>query len=373
MLRKFSVENFRSFKEQITLDFTAKRDYQFGESCISNGLLSKILIVGKNSSGKSNLGYALFDIVQTLTDKHIEAFQNDYLSFLNADSRAKHAVFYYEFAHKEKIISYTYKKSDPKSISFEELAVDGELIFRYDFSKPDSKELHLEKVNASSLNFDYYDSNLPILRYIANNTALADDSPIKFVMDFVSGMLWFRSLQQNGYIGLKTGSERIPEWIIDNGKVTELNSFLNRFSGINVNLHESTVEEENIPKVIYDVHKQKPLLFTDTASSGVKALLMFFYWSSFFDKTTLLFMDEFDAFYHNETARKVLESVAELKNIQAIITSHNTSLVSNQILRPDCYMQLAEGKLHSFADLTDREIREAHNLEKMLRNGEFDA
>jgi len=373
MLRKFTVENFRSFKEPITIDFTAKRDYQFGQTCIRNGLLSKILVVGKNSSGKSNLGYALFDIVQTLTDKHLEQFQNDPLSFLNADSDVKNARFEYEFIQNDKIINYTYKKTDPQTMAEEELSIDGNLIYRYDFSKPSNKELHLERINTKTLNFDYYEKNLPILRYIANNSTLSEDSPVKFIMDYVSGMLWFRTLQRNGYIGLKTGSEKITDWIIEQGKVEELSSFLNQFSGIKVDLHTASIEKENIPKMIVDVHKEKPLLLEDTASSGVKALLMFYYWSNFFDKVTLMFMDEFDAFYHNDTAKKVLESVSALQNIQAIFTSHNTSLVSNQILRPDCYLQLAEGKLCSFADLTDRELREAHNLEKMLRNGEFDA
>ena len=63
-----------------------------------------------------------------------------------------------------------------------------------------------------------------------------------------------------------------------------------------------------------------------------------------------------------------------LKNetIQAIFTTHNSFLASNDLLRPDCYFVLEHGELRSFADSTDRELREGHNLEKMLRSGEFD-
>ena len=57
--------------------------------------------------------------------------------------------------------------------------------------------------------------------------------------------------------------------------------------------------------------------------------------------------------------------------MQTILTSHNTFLADNDLLRPDCYFILSKGKLVSFADSTDREIREGHNLEKMLRQGEF--
>ena len=40
-------------------------------------------------------------------------------------------------------------------------------------------------------------------------------------------------------------------------------------------------------------------------------------------------------------------------------------------MRPDCYLTRENGKLTSFADSISRELREGHNLEKMLRNGEF--
>ena len=82
-------------------------------------------------------------------------------------------------------------------------------------------------------------------------------------------------------------------------------------------------------------------------------------------------MDEFDAFYHFELARKVISYVCGFDNMQTVFTTHNSYLASNEVLRPDCYFVLNDGNLTSFADCTDRELREGHNLEKMLRNGEF--
>ena len=58
--------------------------------------------------------------------------------------------------------------------------------------------------------------------------------------------------------------------------------------------------------------------------------------------------------------------------MQTILTSHNTYIANNDLLRPDCYFTLKDGTLKSFADSTERELREGHNLEKMLRQGEFD-
>jgi hypothetical protein len=40
-------------------------------------------------------------------------------------------------------------------------------------------------------------------------------------------------------------------------------------------------------------------------------------------------------------------------------------------MRPDCYFILTGEKLTSFANATNRELREGHNLEKLYMSGEF--
>ncbi len=56
-----------------------------------------------------------------------------------------------------------------------------------------------------------------------------------------------------------------------------------------------------------------------------------------------------------------------------IFTTHNTSLMSNRLLRPDCLFILSEkGNLTALCDATNRELREGHNLRKMYISGEFE-
>ena len=43
--------------------------YKFNEDCLSNNILSKVLIYGRNATGKSNLGLALFDITKNLSSR----------------------------------------------------------------------------------------------------------------------------------------------------------------------------------------------------------------------------------------------------------------------------------------------------------------
>ena len=86
---------------------------------------------------------------------------------------------------------------------------------------------------------------------------------------------------------------------------------------------------------------------------------------------SLIFMDEFDAFYHFELAESIVAILEKMPNTQVILTSHNTNLLTNKIMRPDCYFILTKDKLTAIANATTRELREGHNLEKLYMSGEF--
>lgn len=102
MLIKFSVSNYRGFNDTVCLDLVSKHDYRFNKECIVDGVVSKTIVYGKNSSGKSNLGKALYDIVDLLfgTNEDID---------LNADSNQEYACFEYVFKKEDKEIRFLYK------------------------------------------------------------------------------------------------------------------------------------------------------------------------------------------------------------------------------------------------------------------------
>lgn len=368
MLVKFSVKNYKNFKDRITIDFSEIHDYKFSNNCIKNGLLNKLMIFGHNGVGKSNLGYALFDIISTLTDKHIDVDQGN--NYINADSEEKYAQFNYKFRFDNKDIEYNYKKSELKKMIYEELYIDNQKIYDYDFLNNKINNYNkLDLIEASTLNFEYYESNMAVLRYIVNNTVQSEHSLIKQLMQFVTKMLWFRSLKDNRFIGYENEGVTISDWIVKNNLVKEFNEFLIDKADLNLKLSFSKLLDKNI---LIEQHKNAPLVWESVASSGSSALILYFYWYKHFNEISFLFIDEFDAFYHFELSRKIVESIVSYDNMQTILTSHNTNLADNDLLRPDCYFTLKDGKLTSFADSTDRELREGHNLEKMLKQGEFD-
>lgn len=68
MIQEFTVKNFRSFKDKVTLSFEATRDTTFESSHVVEvapgvRLLRLALIFGANASGKSNL-LAAFDYLR---------------------------------------------------------------------------------------------------------------------------------------------------------------------------------------------------------------------------------------------------------------------------------------------------------------------
>ena len=85
MLKEFKVKGFKNFNEEIIFELGDCNNYEFNKSAIKNGISKTALIYGKNGSGKSNLGYAIFDIVSHLTDKN-RGDSSRYDLYLNLDS-----------------------------------------------------------------------------------------------------------------------------------------------------------------------------------------------------------------------------------------------------------------------------------------------
>ena len=91
MLKKFSVTNFKGFRDKITLDIGVPSNYGFNTDVIKNGLITKGIIYGINSCGKSNLGLAIFDIIVHLTEK--QKLLQSYDFYLNMSGRKSFAEF----------------------------------------------------------------------------------------------------------------------------------------------------------------------------------------------------------------------------------------------------------------------------------------
>ena len=131
MLKQFECENFKGFSEPLIMDFSASR-YDFNKSLIHHDIVSKALVYGKNGSGKSNLGIALFDIVSHLSDA--KRMDNVYLqNYLCLNSKKTTARFKYTFCFQENEVVYEYHKANPDFLVSEKLTVNGKTLLNYHY------------------------------------------------------------------------------------------------------------------------------------------------------------------------------------------------------------------------------------------------
>ena len=363
MLKRFEVENYRGFADRLVLDLSA-RDYSFNQSLTYNGIVNKAIIYGKNGVGKSDLGLALFDIVSHLTDK-TSLYKDNYRNIENIEKPVK---FKYTFKFANDEVVYEYEKMDQYDLRKESLFFNNNKVVDYDYF---GSNKYIAKELLGSLNVNLIDNKLSVLKYIFKNTPTNNSDLLTKMMRFCDNMLWYRSLSEgNTYMGFSIGGADLTEVIYQKGKIKEFEVFLSQ-NGLHYDLN---FESENGMHVLYAYFNngKNKARFTSIASTGTMALLLFFTWESLaFDNITFLFIDEFDAFLHYESSESLVNIINKLSDFQSILTTHNTYLMQNRLTRPDCCFLMTKNKISNLFDATDREIREAHNLEKMYINGAF--
>ncbi len=366
MLRKFTVENFKSFKDKITFDLSNPSNYSFNESSVRNGIVNNGAIFGINGIGKSNFGLALFDIVNTLTDKYKQF--NFYDNFINLNTNKPFAFFEYEFLFDNSILIYKYSKRDVNELVSESLSIDGKELIYYDFRENKGFSTIRGSENLI-LNMKSLNSRV---KYILNTNLLSDNDHVSKILlqfkDFVDRMLLFYSLRDNNFIGYADKGESLSSIIIKKNKVKEFEDLLNS-QGLNLEVvGAKTVDGRDELLIKY---KNGFANFFKVCSTGMSALALFFSWLIELENCSLVYIDEFDAFYHYELAEKIIEIIKKHKKTQIFVSTHNTDLLSNDLLRPDCYYILTCDKLESLNKCTEKELRLAHNLQKMFKAGAF--
>lgn len=369
MLQKFSVLNFKCFGTRTTFDLSDPANYSFNQQVVREGTKTKGIVYGANGSGKSNLALAVFDIILHLTDK--EKLLNRYSPYLCLDSPSPVAEFVYEFCFDGTSVIYSYGKTDPLTLTYERLSIDDEDVLSYDFeTRTGFVSLAGAESLALSTGLPAETDRLSRVKYVRSNAILQESTATRaFVsfMSFVDNMLMFYSLDQRGYQGLSVGPDSFTQGIIREGKINEFQQFLER-QGISYNL--VAVDVNGLPD-LYCRFENRTVPFISVASTGTASLALYYYWYIKMSRASLVFIDEFDAFYHFELARTIVEMLRDLEGVQVFLTTHNTDLLSNDLLRPDVYFIIKDSKIKSLEKLTEKELRAAHNLQKMFKAGSF--
>lgn len=363
MLLHFSVKNFKQFKS-LALDFQRVRDYAINKECLTKDgkALKTVLVYGPNASGKSNLGLALFDIAWHLFD--MPALPRACRYYLNADNPERPAEFSYTFKLGGDIVRYEYAKTACTKLAAEALYVNDALVFAWDAARglsefPNPGKWRLAAAIAGGVQASF-------LRHAVEG-GVKKNSPMARLVKFAGRMLWVRPCDGGApCAGFSLQADSVEQFVVDHSLVNELEGFLRRY-GVADALEVRKVQDGSLR--ICSRHAGE-LPFFDTASSGVCAMAALFCCRQAFADASFIFVDDFDAFLHRKAAQDIFLLLRGLKT-QAVLTTHNTSLLDHRLTRADCCFEMSGG-LMSFADRTQREIRTGNNLEKLYRAGEFD-
>lgn len=371
MLVRVLVKNFRNFEDWVDVDLKTTKNYEFNTFATSNGIVQHGMIYGKNGGGKSNLGLALLDITCHLNDMSsntsLTGLSNNYQNANTVDDLVE---FKYFFNFNGVEVVYCYGKESVTRTVYEHLEIDGRACI--DLDRRDGAIGRFNLDGSESLKNDFSGTSISALKYLNANVILDDNTEntaFKALMAFVKGMVFFRTLNKRSeHHGVQVETQRLSKEIIDSGSLGDFELFLNE-SGIECSLKQAGSKGDERIDFVFG---ERNIEFSQAASSGTQSLGVFYYWwlKLKSGELTFAYIDEFDAFYHHALSKQIVKKLSSL-DCQTLLTTHNTTIMSNDLLRPDCYFEIKEGggsvELRPFFTLINKELRKAHNLEKIYK------
>ena len=366
MLTQFAVTNYKGFKHRIEWDLSHPSNYSFNADAVQEGVVKNGIIYGPNGAGKSNFGLAIFDIANHLSHKWKKP--DYYLNYACAGYQDLPVEFEYTFVLGGHTLLYSYSKVALEmkgNIVREQLIVDGNEVLLKDKGVLNvANDFGLTQTAVDSLKDSA--NNISIVNYLLSSVPLPKGHALLLLRDFVENMLFFRSLDNREFIGLKEGGSNIEEYIINNNLTEDFSNFLKEMSGQHF-VFAKPMQGENM---LYTVINGIRMPFVLVASTGTMNLALQYYWLKEMVNASFIFIDEFDAFYHHELSYTLCRRLFKSDN-QLFLTTHDTFLLSNDLLRPDCFFILKNNNISAVCNLTDKELRFGHNLEKLYRGGTF--
>ena len=112
MLQEFKVRNYKNFRDELDFSLQTIKNYEFNKNIVDNGIIRDSLVIGENASGKTNLGYAILDIIWHLTDKGRRDIRWS-PNYFNSDTNV---YFEYTFRFDESMIVYSYEKEQADKV-----------------------------------------------------------------------------------------------------------------------------------------------------------------------------------------------------------------------------------------------------------------
>ncbi len=380
MLIEFSIENFRSFKEKVTLSLLSSSDKSLDDNLIKTDVLNNYnllrseAIYGANASGKSNIVFALNSLKNLVKNSHkfqkgtkidYSPFKLDkkYLSlpskfeviFIKNNIRYVYGVSFTS----EKIIDeyLCYYPKGRKALIFERKDTDN---YRFTTDKKEQKflsEKTLQNVlylsNSTKLNyrktsdvFDWFKDTLKIIG-TTDHPQLIEDSIESLNKDKKLKEFILKGLNEAdlGIVDISASIEKVSIEDLDEIEISPESvpnfkkNFMLKTSGEDIQL--INMEIKTIHKVLNKYGDELNISFDfEEESEGTKRLFSLIgLWIDVLRNGRILIVDELDTKLHhllNILLIKLFHDPTQNKcNAQLIFTTHNTNLLDLDLFRRD--------------------------------------
>ena len=376
MLTKITLDNFKSFKNKVTVDL-AKTNYTIlPQNVADNGVLKGCIFVGANASGKSTI---ILGIKLLLDFLFSERSLNSGI-FLCMFGKSSRYTLAYEFLIEKKTIKYSFEVDVRKDMISEKLYID-------DVLKLERMGLSAKSyiVDSSGVNYDETDvgKDTLFLRTLYFNTKFTSNPVLSAWMDYLKESIYINMFEKT-IISYGKAEVSVARYL-DKSGCKSINKFFNEYNfEQNIEYEHSSrggkvrlvVGSDDDEKGVFFKRKgiEVPIPFAEESLGNQNLLRILPSFLSVIENGGMLLIDEFSSGFHNDLENLLVRYFMEKANYaQMLFVSHSTNLLSNSILRPDqeYSVEFRRENGSTVKRFSSEQPRSAQNIEKMYVSGVF--
>ena len=407
MLIQFNFKNFKSFREETTLDLSATRMTEFSDRVVTIGnekILPVAAIYGANASGKSNI-YSAFEYMSEYVvnsfkygdeEEKFEEYRPTPFLFdsISSDAESSFEVYFTVTGDKaEKIYNYGFCV-DREGITEEWLNVKAKTARKYStvfYRNTVENELDLSGFPKNSRNNIQVALEKQVL--IVSLGAKLKISECKIIRDWflVNEFADFGDIFTNFYLSRRLPSHFVEDKEVQNRVIEYLSSFDEHIKDFKI--EKIPYDEENkrdaykinvLHKMI-DSNDMAEIPLSMESAGTLKMFSLYPELQKVLERGSVFFIDELNARLHPLLVRNFvitfLNPEINKNHAQLIFTTHDTWQLSNQLLRRDEIWFVEKNSqqistLYSLADFVDEDgsrIRKDESYEKNYLIGKYGA
>ena len=376
MLTQITLDNFKSFKNKVTIDLTKTNYTILPQNVADNGVLKGCIFVGANASGKSTVILGVKLLLDFLfSERNLNS--GIFLCMFGDSSRYSLS---YEFLIEKKTVKYSFEVDASKNMISEKLYLDDMLML-------ERMGLSAKSYIAESDGVNYNETDVSkdtlFLRTLYFNTKFASNPVLSAWMEYLKNSIYINMFAKTviPYGNAKVAVARY----LDACGCESINRFFDEYHfEQNIEYDHSSkggrvhfvVGEDDSAKSIFFKRKgiEVPIPFAEESLGNQNLLQILPAFLHVIQNGGMLLIDEFSSGFHNELENLMVRYFMEkADHAQMLFVSHSTNLLSNSILRPDQeYAVEFQNENGSFVKrFSSEQPRSAQNIEKMYVSGVF--